>query len=127
MLLFEAGTDAVLYEAALRRHGIRTVRTTGGGYYAQQQVADILCYLRLLRNRYDDFALLGVLASPLVGISNDGLLALRRGAIRRPIFTALERDDLPEGLTADNSGWWPHSSSGSRGSPPGWARWVSSA
>ena len=101
VLLFEAGTDAVLYEAALRRHGIRTVRTTGGGYYAQQQVADILCYLRLLRNRYDDFALLGVLASPLVGISNDGLLALRRGAIRRPIFTALERDDLPEGLTAD--------------------------
>ena len=77
------------------------MRTTGGGYYAQQQVADILCYLRLLRNRYDDFALLGVLASPLVGISNDALLALRRGAIRRPIFTALERDELPEGLTPD--------------------------
>ncbi len=61
----------------------------------------MLCYLRLLRNRYDDFALLGVLASPLVGISNDGLLALRRGAVRRPIFTALERDELPEGLSAD--------------------------
>ena len=101
VLLFEAGTDAVLYEGALRRHGLRTVRTTGGGYYAQQQVADILAYLRLLRNRYDDFALLGVLASPLVGISNDGLLALRRGAVRRPIFTSLERDDLPEGLSAD--------------------------
>ncbi len=101
VLLFEAGTDAVMYETALRRRGLRTVRTTGGGYYAQQQVADILCYLRLLRNRYDDFALLGVLASPLVGISNDALLALRRGAIRRPIFTALERDELPEGLTPD--------------------------
>ncbi len=101
MLLFEAGTDAVLYESALRRRGLRTVRTTGGGYYAQQQVADILGYLRLLRNRYDDFALLGVLASPLVGISNDGLLALRRGAVRRPIFTALERDELPEGLNLD--------------------------
>ncbi len=101
VLLFEAGTDAVLYEGALRRRGLRTVRTTGGGYYAQQQVADILGYLRLLRNRYDDFALLGVLASPLVGISNDGLLALRRGAVRRPIFTALERDELPEGLSPD--------------------------
>ncbi len=101
VLLFEAGTDAVLYEGALRRRGLRTVRTTGGGYYAQQQVADILGYLRLLRNRYDDFALLGVLASPLVGVSNDGLLALRRGAVRRPIFTALERDELPEGLSPD--------------------------
>ena len=81
--------------------GLRTVRTTGGGYYAQQQVADVLGYLRLLRNRYDDFALLAVLASPLVGISNDGLLALRRAAVRRPIFTALERDELPEGLSPD--------------------------
>ncbi len=102
VLLFEAGTDAVMYEAALRRRGIRTVRTTGGGYYAQQQVADVLNYLRLLRNRYDDFALVSVLASPLVGVSNDGLLALRRAAVRRPIFSALERDELPEGVSAED-------------------------
>ena len=37
VLLFEAGTDAVLYEGALRRRGLRTVRTTGGGYYASSR------------------------------------------------------------------------------------------
>jgi ATP-dependent helicase/nuclease subunit A len=101
VVLFEAGTDAAVFEAALRARRLPTVRTTGRGYYAQQQVADLLAYLRLLRNRYDDFALLSVLASPLVGISNDGLLAVRRGAPKRPIFTVFERDELPEGLGAD--------------------------
>ena len=98
VLLFEAGTDAGIYEEALRARHLRTVRTTGRGYYDQQQVADLLAYLRLLRNRYDDVALLSVLASPLVGISNDGLYAIRRGAVRRPIFTVFERDELPEHL-----------------------------
>jgi ATP-dependent helicase/nuclease subunit A len=102
VLLLEAGTDAATYEAALRARHLRTVRTTGRGYYAQQQVADLLAYLRLLRNRYDDVALLSVLASPLVGVSNDGLLALRRGATRRPIYTVFERDELPEGLAHDD-------------------------
>jgi ATP-dependent exoDNAse (exonuclease V) beta subunit len=100
VLLFEAGTDAVRFEQALRARGLRTVRTTGRGYYQQQQVSDLLAYLRLLHNRYDDVALLTVLASPLVGVSNDGLLHARRAAVRRPIFTALERDEPPPGLSA---------------------------
>jgi ATP-dependent exoDNAse (exonuclease V) beta subunit len=102
VLLFEAGTDAAQYEAALRDRHLRTVRTTGRGYYATQQVSDLLAYLRLLRNRYDDVALLTVLASPLVGMSNDGLLRVRRAAVKRPIFTAFEKDEPAPGLsTAD--------------------------
>ncbi len=98
VLLFEAGTDAARYESALRLRNLATVRATGRGYYAQQQVSDVLAYLRLIRNRYDDHALLTVLASPLVGMSNDGLLHVRRAAVKRPIFTALERDEPPPGL-----------------------------
>ncbi len=101
VLLFEAGTDAARYEEALRERNLATVRATGRGYYAQQQVSDVLAYLRLIRNRYDDYSLLTVLASPLVGVSNDGLLHVRRAAVKRPIFTALERDEPPPGLAAD--------------------------
>jgi ATP-dependent helicase/nuclease subunit A len=101
VLLFEAGTEAARYETALRDRHLRTVRAAGRGYYATQQVADLLAYLRLLRNRYDDVALLSVLASPLVGLSNAGLLWVRRAAVRRPIFTALERDEPPAGLSPD--------------------------
>ena len=99
VLLFAAGTDARLYEEELRAAGLPTFRATGRDYYHQQQVVDLLAYLRLLHNRYDDEALVTVLASPFVGVSNDALVLLRRAAPKRPLFAGLERE-LPEGLTA---------------------------
>ena len=97
VVLFAAGTDAEVYEEALRREGLPTYRATGRGYFGQQQVVDLLAYLRLLHNRYDDVALTTVLASPFVGVSNDTLVLIRRNATRRPLFTALERG-VPEGV-----------------------------
>jgi ATP-dependent exoDNAse (exonuclease V) beta subunit len=97
VLLFAAGTDAERYEEALRREGLPTYRAAGRGYFGQQQVADLTMYLRLLLNRYDDEALVSVLASPFVGVSNDALYLLRRAAGRRPLFNGMERD-LPAEL-----------------------------
>ncbi len=99
VLLFAAGTDAEWYEEELRQLDVPTYRGTGRGYFGQQQVADLLSYLRLLHNRYDDEALVGVLASPLVGVSNDGLVLLRRAAGRRPLFVGLERS-IPAGISS---------------------------
>ena len=86
------------------RRACRTYRATGRGYFGQQQVVDLLAYLRLLHNRYDDEALVTVLASPFVGLSNDALVLLRSAATRRPLFQPFER-----GLPADLS---------ERGPPP---------
>ncbi len=101
VLLFAAGTDAERYEAALRALDLPTYRATGRGYFGQQQVVDLLSYLRLLHNRYDDEALVTVLASPFVGVSNDGLVHIRRHAGKRPLFTGVERS-LPEPLSEDD-------------------------
>jgi ATP-dependent helicase/nuclease subunit A len=98
VLLFAAGTDARIYEEELRAAGLPTFRATGRDYYHQQQVVDLLAYLRLLHNRYDDEALVSVLASPFVGVSNDALVLLRRAAERRPLYAGLEKS-LPEGLS----------------------------
>jgi ATP-dependent helicase/nuclease subunit A len=98
VLLFAAGTDAEWYEEELRQIGIPTYRATGRGYFGQQQVVDLLAYLRLLHNRYDDEALVTVLASPLVGVSNDALALLRRAAPRRPLFQPFEKG-LPTDLS----------------------------
>jgi ATP-dependent exoDNAse (exonuclease V) beta subunit len=98
VLLFAAGTDAEHYEEELRKAGLQTYRATGRGYFGQQQVVDLLAYLRLLHNRYDDEALVTVLASPFVGVSNDGLALIRRAAPKRPLFLPFER-----GLPADLS------------------------
>ena len=81
--------------------GLPTFRATGRRYFGQQQVVDLLMYLRLLRNRYDDEALVAVLASPFVGVSNDALVLIRRHTGRRPLFTGIERS-LPEALAPED-------------------------
>src|SRR5207237_2723352 len=99
VLLFAAGTDAEWYEEELRLLDLPTYRATGRGYFGQQQVVDLLAYLRLLHNRYDDEALVTVLASPFVGVSTDALVLVRQATGRRPLFAGLERglpDDLPD-------------------------------
>jgi ATP-dependent exoDNAse (exonuclease V) beta subunit len=102
VLLFAAGTDAEWYEEELRKAGLRTYRSTGRSYFGQQQVVDLLAYLRLLHNRYDDEALLTVLASPFVGASNDALVLIRRAAGKRPIFTGIEKS-LPADVSESDA------------------------
>jgi ATP-dependent exoDNAse (exonuclease V) beta subunit len=101
VLLFAAGTDAERYERALRELDLPTYRATGRGYFGQQQVVDLLAYLLLVRNRYDDVALATVLTSPFVGASNDALVLVRRHAGRRPLYTGIEKS-LPEALADDD-------------------------
>src|SRR5207237_1313284 len=94
---FQPLEAAERFEQELRAAGLPTYRATGRGYFGQQQVGDLLAYLRLLHNRYDDEALVAVLASPFVGVSNDALVLLRRASPGRPLFTGLERG-TPETL-----------------------------
>jgi ATP-dependent helicase/nuclease subunit A len=99
VVLFAAGTDADVYDQELRQAGLPTYQSAAKGYFGKQQVVDLLGYLRLLHNRYDDVALLTVLASPFVGISNDGLALVRRAASRRPLYAGIEYSfpaELPE-------------------------------
>ena len=101
VLLFAAGTDAEWFEEELRALDLPTYRAAGRSYFGQQQVVDLLAYLRLLQNRYDDEALLTVLASPFVGVSNDALVLIRADAQRQPFFRGIERG-LPADLAADD-------------------------
>ncbi len=101
VLLFAAGTDAEWFEEELRALELPTYRAAGRSYFGQQQVVDLLAYLRLLHNRYDDEALLTVLASPFVGVSNDALVLIRAEAQRQPIFRGIERG-IPADLSEDD-------------------------
>jgi len=74
VLLFAAGTDAERYEAALRAAGPSDLPRDGRGYFGQQQVVDLLRYLRLLHNRYETRTRTRARIS-FVGLSNDALRA----------------------------------------------------
>jgi ATP-dependent exoDNAse (exonuclease V) beta subunit len=84
VVLLRALGDLEVYERALQLRGLRTLAAVGA-FWKHQQVLDLLAYLRTLANPLDELALYSTLASPLVGISRDGLalLALAARAERR--------------------------------------------
>ena len=98
-VLLRAASDMGVYERALEERGIPTYATGSGGYWGQQQVADLRAYLAALANPRDDLALYNVLASPLAGASLDALpiLRTRARAVSRDLWWALEEAFGPGG------------------------------
>jgi len=79
VVLLRSVGDLEVYERALQLCGLRTLAAVGG-FWGRTQVEDLLAYLRTLANPLDEPALYATLASPLVGISSDGLGLLARAA-----------------------------------------------
>jgi ATP-dependent exoDNAse (exonuclease V) beta subunit len=92
VVLCRATGDLPRYERALEERGIKTYLAGGGGYWSQQQVADLRAYLSVLANPLDEESLYFVLASPLVGASLDALasIGLRAKRLRRDAWWTLE-------------------------------------
>jgi ATP-dependent helicase/nuclease subunit A len=76
-LLFRAMTEVHIYESAFRRAGIPYVTVEGKGFYAREEIDDFIQLLRFLDNKTDEIALAAVLRSPICGLSDNTLLALR--------------------------------------------------
>jgi ATP-dependent exoDNAse (exonuclease V) beta subunit len=76
VVLVRATTHLAAYEQALEDRRIATYVAGGRGYFSQQQVADLRAYLGALANPLDGLALYTALASPLAGVSLDGLVLI---------------------------------------------------
>jgi ATP-dependent exoDNAse (exonuclease V) beta subunit len=90
-VLLRALGDLPVYEAAMRIAGLPTA-AAAGGFWSQRQVGDLLAWLRALANPMDELALYSALASPLVGLSSDGLAQIAAFARAReaPVWQAIE-------------------------------------
>ena len=98
-VLFQAMTSAPLVEDVFKAAGVPYVTIAGRGYFDRQEVWDLLNLLRALHNPADDLALAAVLRSPLFGLSDEALLALRLSPDGSgspiPLWQALRGDDPP--------------------------------
>jgi len=74
--LFQALTDVTEYEAAFKERGIPYRFFGGRGLLSRQEVCDMMHGLRFALNPYDQVATLGLLRSPLVGLSDEDILRL---------------------------------------------------
>ncbi len=94
VVLLRALGDIDVYERALQQCGLRTLAAVGA-FWEHQQVGDLVAYLRTLANPLDEVALYSTLASPLAGLSRDGLalLALAARASGRPAWETARRTE----------------------------------
>lgn len=75
-ILSRASTTAGPYLDALRRHGIAFNADSERNFYRRQEINDFLNFLRLLADPADKTALVGVLRSPLGGMTDEEIYQL---------------------------------------------------
>jgi ATP-dependent helicase/nuclease subunit A len=80
-------------EAYVKEFGLLGIplAATRGGFYESLEVRDLLGVLQVLDNPLQDLPLLGVLHSPLVGLTADELAVMRIGREHGRFWTALEQ------------------------------------
>jgi len=76
-LLFRASGAFGFYEDALESAGIPFVTVAGRGFFDRPEVRDLLNLLRAVADPWDDLAMVGLLRSPVIGMSDPGITRLR--------------------------------------------------
>jgi ATP-dependent helicase/nuclease subunit A len=76
-ILLRALSDVHLYEQALREADIPYSLVSGRGYFERQEVLDIRNLLTVVIDPWNEYALLALLRSPIIAMSDDEILALR--------------------------------------------------
>ncbi len=103
VVLVRAATDLHVFERALEREGFATLAGGGRGYWLRQPVQDLTSYLGALVNPRDERALYGTLASPLCGLSSDGLAHLAAVARGSDPWQAVRSIPLAQRLSATDA------------------------
>lgn len=103
-LLFRASTAFPVYEAALEAAGIPFVTVAGRGFFDRPEIRDLLTVLSAVADPWDDLSLAGALRSPMFGLRDSTLYALRwpvAGGKPAPLWPSLRNDTLIAGLAED--------------------------
>ncbi len=93
-ILCRASTSFAAYEDALERAGIPFLTVAGRGFYDRPEIRDLLNALQALADPTDDLALIGLLRSPALALSDLSAYQLsferRRLAATAPLWIALQ-------------------------------------
>jgi ATP-dependent helicase/nuclease subunit A len=90
-VLLRTSRYASVFAAALEGRGVPVLLNAGSTLFDAPEVDEVTALMRAVAVPTDDQALLRVLASRLVGLSDDGLLGVRAAAGSGPLWSGLER------------------------------------
>src|SRR5262249_35329777 len=77
-LIFRKLTQAQVYLDALRRYDIAYITDGEKHFYRRQEIIDFVNLLRVIDNQHDTIGLVGILRSPLGGMTDRDLLTLKQ-------------------------------------------------
>ncbi len=103
-ILFQAMTDAPLYEQSLKKLGIPYYALSSRGFYHQPEIRDMVSFLAFLENPLADIPLAASLRSPLFQVSDNSLFWLAQYARKnarenktQPLYEGLKQiENIPE-------------------------------
>jgi len=92
-ILCRSSTSFGPYENALERAGVPFLTVAGRGFYGRPEVRDVLNALQALADPTDDLALVGLLRSPAMALSDAALylLSLERDGESAPLWDVLRQ------------------------------------
>ncbi|MBC7233317.1 MAG: UvrD-helicase domain-containing protein [Chloroflexi bacterium] len=91
-VMYRTNAQSRVLEEAFLRHGIPYKLVGATRFYERREIKDVLAYLRLIHNPYDDVSLKRILNVPPRGIGNKTKEALEQWAQTHhvPLYTALQ-------------------------------------
>ncbi|MFH1654050.1 MAG: ATP-dependent DNA helicase [Pseudomonadota bacterium] len=91
--LFKAMTNTSIYEAAFKIHKIPYRIHGGYAFLERQEISDLMLILKFAANPHDYISMMGILRSPIIGMSDEEIYAL----------AGLNGKDLRENLRKTNA------------------------
>ncbi len=90
-ILLRAHTEkAPIFERALLQRGIGSYADVGGNFFDAMEVQTIISLIQIIDNPLQDIPLLAVLRSPIVGVSFDDLVEIKKSKEDGCFYDALE-------------------------------------
>ncbi len=106
-LLLRTVTQVRPYIEALKRYGIPYIVEGEKYFYATQEIVDFMNLLRIIENPHDTIALVGVLRSPMVGLTDREIYELHTNHLLDYRKDILGKDSMSQEITTRHKNTTP--------------------